>query len=323
MLPENVLEEFTRSTQFSVHLVRLAWPSLSAESRLQVVQAIQGMAGGTPDWLTELALTDPHPIVRYWAARRSSLAGDKGEALIAKIEADNCELVRACLRLGGFAWSGAYKRLDSASHIERLAFFRNNLDYPYLLHFVEWLERAVAAGTSDRELAECALEFFESPRVKRYFTESPVDGHDAYSRGLGMRKGWELTKRAGLGPSIVLTRNLPTDFGLDTMEAEELAQLPDRALEHVIYRADESAEANELLAMIQKTPEKFSEEIRKTASFMAERLAEERARQSRSLEKEESLLETVLSLKRELSELRDELRRFASEAASRKRGLFG
>lgn len=332
MLCQNVLEEITSSwakrdaTPFSEHLVRLAWPSLSAESKLQVVSEIQGIARGahgfTPDWLAELALTDPHPIVRYWAARRASLAGDKSKALVAKIEADNCELVRACPRLGGFAWSGAYEELDSASHIERLAFIRN-LNDPHLLRFVEWLERAVAAGTSDRELSDCALEFFELPRVKRYLTELPVDGHDAYSRGSGMRKGWELTKRAGPGLSIVLALNLPTKFGLDTMEAGELAQLPDDALESVFYRADESAEANELLAMIQKTPEKFSEEIRKTVSFKAERLAEKRAGQSRSLEREDPLLEAVLALKRELSELRDEVRLFASKAASRKRGLFG
>src|SRR5690349_1329724 len=54
------------------YLVREAWPDLSTESRLQVIQAmsVEPLAG-IPEWLSALALDDTAPIVRYWAASRT------------------------------------------------------------------------------------------------------------------------------------------------------------------------------------------------------------------------------------------------------------
>ena len=70
MLSEDILEELTRSSALQRDLVRLAWHSLSTESKLQLVQAIQsGLTPSTPDWLVDLALKDAAPIVRFWAAR--------------------------------------------------------------------------------------------------------------------------------------------------------------------------------------------------------------------------------------------------------------
>lgn len=71
MLSETVLEQLARPAPMQQTLVETAWPSLTAESKLQLIQSIQGTgpSPSTPGWLVDLALADPAPIVRVWAAR--------------------------------------------------------------------------------------------------------------------------------------------------------------------------------------------------------------------------------------------------------------
>jgi hypothetical protein len=64
MLPDTIVEELTRPTPLQQRLVGLAWPSLSVESRLQLLAHSE-----SGPWLLALALFDERDFVRYWAAR--------------------------------------------------------------------------------------------------------------------------------------------------------------------------------------------------------------------------------------------------------------
>jgi hypothetical protein len=328
MLPETVLEELTRATGLREHLVAMAWPNLSTESRLQVIATIEGtgVSKGTPTWLTKLALNDAAPIVRYWAARHSFFrnkgpeqyreefkafaATEEDQALYAKAEADPCDLVRYCLGKGTVLTIN-YKTLTALSQLERLAFIRH-LDIPNLESFIAWLEEATSAAVPDPELAECAVEFFAHPRVVSDLKRGAADffdGYDAHRCGEGMRKGWALTKTAGSALRNVLCYILPTSYGLGTMAVDDLAQLPDDVLETFFYRS-ESKEVDGVLKLMHDQPDRFSQKIIEKFKKWGEddiprRTPQEddEERSRRAIERQAETLERVLDVKQQLASL--------------------
>jgi hypothetical protein len=348
MLSEKILEQLARHTAFSRPLVEMAWPNLSTESRLNVIQSIQGdsINRGTPAWLARLALDDPAPVVRYWAARYTYFnnsgpaqlragfeflaATDEDRVLYAKAEADPCELVRQCIEQRDAL---ELKDLMSAPHLRRLAFIRN-LAIPSLGRFIERLEEGVASGIPDPELRECANEFFMHPRVQDDMKRQPEDfwdGFDAYQCGEGMRRGWALTKTAGPGLRLTLAYALPTSYGLGTMKADELAQLPDAVLDTFIYRTDETKEIGAVVQLMREHPDRFSPAIIEKVRTHdrhddgARPSAEEidKSRKLQAVDRHEITLKAVLELQRKVSELQALMEEAATAGANRKRGLFG
>lgn len=343
MLPEKVLEELTRRTPFTREIVATAWPSLSTESRLQIVQVLQGdgFTASTPQWLAELALDDPAPIVRYWAAKRTYFkrgdapeyakgfefmaATEEDKALVARAESDACDLVRLCVEQGEKV---NFKKLHEVPQRMRLAFLRH-LTGPHFETFMDWLSDSVDAGLPDTDLRDCAEEYFGLPEVQRELRQKSheiVDGYDAYLRGKGMEKGWDVVAKCGPALRTLLSYSLPTKYGLGTMAVTQLSTLPDQALEALIYRAEESEEAAGLVTMMRSSPEKFSERVLKSLATYDEYAHEmpsyrerENERQRQAVERQQAMLDAVLELKRDLDVLRGEMR----EYASRKRGLFG
>lgn len=69
MLSEEIFKEFSSNTAESQVMVRLAWPSLSTESKLQLINALQSRSLYTPSWLADLAGSDPTPIVQFYSMR--------------------------------------------------------------------------------------------------------------------------------------------------------------------------------------------------------------------------------------------------------------
>lgn len=72
MLTERILEELSRNTPRTPELVKLAWPSLSTESKIQIIDGLQQKVGltYTPSWLMHICIEDDSALVRYWAARK-------------------------------------------------------------------------------------------------------------------------------------------------------------------------------------------------------------------------------------------------------------
>ena len=93
MLSDQVLIELARNSPLREELITAAWPSLSTESRLEVIDAVvpprERGSSTVPDYLLDLALSDPAPIVRYWAARsyyfRRPVLGPDGKVVPSKI----------------------------------------------------------------------------------------------------------------------------------------------------------------------------------------------------------------------------------------------
>jgi hypothetical protein len=174
------------------HLVREAWPSLSTESRLQIIEAMNTQPiGGYPA-----------PIVRSWVSRLSYIkmpardgAGgtfgflyastDEELRLYRQAKGDSCELVRVCAERGETLW---YRTLADEPQFRRLAFLRS-MSSPEIADFFEWLDRAIDATVPDVELTDCAKEFLGLPEVRRKLERNPddfPDGGDAYTAGKAM-----------------------------------------------------------------------------------------------------------------------------------------
>lgn len=346
MLSEKVLEELVRRTALSEHLVTAAWPDLSTESRLQVMQAVtEANMDSCPAWLSQLALVDGAEIVRYFGARYTSFStpedlkranegglffGHKPTPedieLYERTSRDASELVRAGLNEGN---QFNFKTLTKTPQMHRLLFIRS-LTLPTLEPFMEWLSEAIDAGVPDAELGECTQEFMALPRIKRELARDRMDfsdGWDAYSAGKGVELAWQVVKKAGPVVQNYLVYELPTSMGLHTCSVEELASMPERVLSSFPYRSDESKEIAAVVRLIRDHPERFPKEVVESLSRADEygggisAEARAKARAQAAVDRSEVMLDAVMSLKDQLTSLAERVGEL-QEAASRKRGFF-
>lgn len=338
MLPEKIVEELVRNTELSKELVLMAWPSLSTESKLQVICAyhLQSGSPSTPDWLAQIALDDDSALVKYWAARYTYFntnpadaklfpASEDDQRLYIKAARDESPLVRFCTEKHQLLFS--FENLNELPQTSRLLAIRH-LDYPSLSTFTQWLESAINKKIPDHELRDCAQEFFMHPSVKKEMARTPSDfndGFDAYQSRKGMEKGWEVVRKAERGLRIVLSCYLPTSSGMGSMNIEDLTTLPDEALSMLIYQMPTSKEVDSLKNLIRNHPEKFSESIQKDLKqFDEQNLSTsdiENQKKLKSVTPQEVMLQEILNLKTEIVRMQDDIREVISET-SKKRGFF-
>lgn len=289
MLSENVLEELTRSSALQPDLVRLAWPSLSTESKLQLIQAIQaGLTPSTPDWLADLALKDLAPIVRFWAARYAYLPdsvpdnplipsiapSEEDVGRWATVLADPEPLVSACAKCESSSWMPE-SLIEQPQSLRILTIRR--LTYPDFSIFIDWLDQAITAAVADEELQECIHEFFAHPGLKEELElpETQQDPYGAYSREQALEKAWGLTKVAGLRTQRTLVFALPLQVGRHgRVKTEVLAGLPGPVIEALLFRAGASGDGplSELRERISANPENYPPEAQKALSREADDL---------------------------------------------------
>src|ERR1700691_4533845 len=69
MLSDSVLKQLTKSSPLQQRLVEAAWPNLTNESKLHIIDAASGPAKlrAIPYFLIDLAQNDSAEIIRYWA----------------------------------------------------------------------------------------------------------------------------------------------------------------------------------------------------------------------------------------------------------------
>ena len=347
MLSDVVLEEFSRNSPLTPHLVALAWPSLSTESKLQIIAAGQrDYSPSTPAWLADLAMDDEAAIVQYAALRHTYLkTRSAGEAnpLFAAFAATESEIAQhekahslqnflvqaAVLDVGSFPDKEV---LIGLSQTERLVVTRNksNLD---LGVFVEWLTGAIAAGVSDEDLAECAGEFFARPDTQNAMKVDKFDFHSgeaAYFAGKALEDAWALIKTAGPRLQNRMYWSLPTALGMTTMKPEVLATMPDRLLGFMVTDSNPGAEVAAVQALIKESPGKFPSEVvekmERTARnedgfphYSKEEIAD--MRRLSAVDPARQTLEVVMELKAQIKALKEQLED-VKEAASTKRGFF-
>jgi hypothetical protein len=255
MLSEALIEEFSRRGELTAELVRMAWPSLSVETKLQVISAHHAdFSPSTPNWLVDLASADC-PVVQYFALRyahlkatRTDVAEDMKQhfqatpeenARHAKAHACPEPLVQAAIKPSSVF--SPMQTLMKATQLERLVFVRNasSLSLEAVMAF---LNAAVDASMNDYQLAAVAYEYFLRPDVQLELRRDKFDysgGEAAHFAGEGIKTGWNVVRKAGRALANILVSYLPTSLGLGTVKPEELATMPLHVLEHLTYVGDE------------------------------------------------------------------------------------
>ncbi|MDB5823672.1 MAG: hypothetical protein JWR21_2376 [Herminiimonas sp.] len=334
MLDEQSLEFLARDAPLRQQVVELAWPSLTVESKLQIINAIQnGPFKTTPTWLMQMCMDESAPLVRYWAARFYTFADEHDRVwpahlsglnlpptprwekeLRAKAAADSSELIRACV--SKTPW-------DNNAQFERLVLARNR----GTLNWVHGLNKAFDDGFSDEDLAESLHELLAKPEVQRDLKSavSYNDGPTAYYGGQLVIVGWALVAKAGPKLRRLLALSLPTHRGLARIAPSALAALPVDALETLAFRATKSEEIVAALDLVLSSPEKYGEA---TVKALEEKLAMraeyasdgEEASAPTSDTKKETLAQ-VLNLKLQIGGLTEQLNGLQLQMRA-KRGVF-
>lgn len=343
MLSERVLEELVRRSELSQELTAALWPDLCVESKLQLMVAYQAdFSPTTPAWLTDLALADESPVVQYFALRHAYLetrhagrpeniyevsdVSDEDVARHARAHAIDHPLVRAVL--SDFSLDGVKMQLLHSTQLERLAHVRN-ANLLGLNSLIDFLEEALDR-LDDQEVAEVAYEYFLRPDTKHAMqrgTDGFSDGDMAYSAGRGIKRGWELARKAGPVLANVLVTSLPTALGLATVEAEVLATMPDHVLELLAFDASARKEIRDLHRLMREQPGRFptaalrARELLGEVELEADELEEQHDAWRESPLGERAMLDAILELQKQVVSIAEQLRELRTPP--QKRGFFG
>ena len=273
MLSDQVLVELTRDSPLRSHLLKVAWPALSTESKLQLIDAVCASAGipHTPAEIGSLALKDPAPIVRYWAARyyhfeRPRLNRDdeflgisqpttEELSITARADADDCAIVQAAAKHGGFA-------LDDMTDLPQLARLveLRRASYPTAEAFARFIETAVSTGgASVEEVRDCIWEYFAREDVRHELDERDDDGFTEYSKTRGYELLWTIASTAPFRIAVLIANRAALQGRFWKIEAPQLLALPD-AIKQVVVRRDEEP-AEQLRQTIKSSSDKYNKEL--------------------------------------------------------------
>lgn len=278
MLSGDVLQELLRPSAVQEIQVTTAWPSLSVESKLQIIQASQrGSWALTPSYLTKLALDDPHPIVRFWALRYAALSERPSEVpapgspmyqlftppseeeleLTRRARSDGDKLVRAMAETKGFDTTTS----EDAQLRRFLGLRYSGSVRPHLSEFLDAIEAMIDSDSiSDEDLAWCLYELFHSPRLEEISSDkmSAQLGEHAMNVNLVCRI-WRLAKKA---PPTTLNRILydaPWRVGGINVMAEVFPELPLPVQKMLL--SQHRWDVGELVNLVKSRPELFSADL--------------------------------------------------------------
>jgi hypothetical protein len=340
MLSERVLDEMSRRSVLTEELVKAAWPDLSLEAKLQVIDAHHAQfSPSTPNWLTDLALDDKSPVVQYMALRFAYLRRPVPEgveipfppsvediALYRRAHAIEHPLPRAALE--DIPVFGGDEMLLKCTQLERLALMRNK-NLLALSSLADFLAKALDK-LDDRELAAVAHEYFLRPDTQAELKRGRWgfhEGESAYYAGEGLQKAWEVLRKAGPALTNVMVTHLPTTLGMTTIEAKDLATMPPRVLELLAHNVSGSKEIAELHAMMTEQPSRFHKkavEALETAREYGGRYDADEIQRERRLASaltDRVTLEAVLELQQQVTKLAEQMQEMRANPP--KRGFFG
>ena len=293
MLPESILEELTRHSYGPVQeaVVCMAWPSLTVETKLQVLDKILpvGRTNTVPPWLMNLALRDEHTVVRFWAARRMSFAylptkeelfdpplpfeGPAQLELTRQLQQDPSEMVRSASKgLSGVS----FKRLENQPQLERLLMVRH-LYRPHLFALIDWLKEIAQNGIiTDYDLRDIVDEFFRHPDVRTYLADEDsfrrLAGDDMFyfKDSNAIVDGWMLAKTSTPGLQYALARNLPISRGYSSLAIEQALEMPTTILEYIIQGEEENPLVRELKKRVAAEPNRFDDSVVRALAWIRE-----------------------------------------------------
>ena len=277
MLSPEVLTELMRRTQASEEILRAAWPSLSVESKLQILTKMQNdLYYGVPSWLLPIVASDPAPVVRYWGLRESDLTQIADNRAGALYRADDdtleaCRLARADThplvsalvnRKSGFSEPDA-----PGARLARLMWVRHPLGLEGLRNHLDALEAAIESGSpTDRELAGIVSEMLRSSQfAARYLAdERSWDGWTHNSNLSEAKRLWMLSTKSGPFTAHQIVWCAPTRVEQRNILKDVVCHLPPGLIATLLGRRE--PEVRELEAAIRTNLAAFPEEIQKQIS---------------------------------------------------------
>jgi hypothetical protein len=343
MLSESVLRELVKRTPLQRRLIEAAWPSLSTESRLAVIEAATGPGHGavTPGYLVDLAQSDSAEIVRFWASLHAYFRRPPQNEIAAKIigeitpeeaartqrlEADPSELVRTAGNSGGLL---SFSKLVGMPQLTRLVTIRMT-GSPDTHSFAEFVEKAIAAGVSSKDVRECIEEYFAREDVYTELKELHADGWGEFRKEKGWELLWAIAAKADplIGHGIVDRAAVSGKFW--HLKQEAIEALPPNLLQSCLWRREDLFE--KVRSNVRATPDKYGEDVVKSVRQFDEMLADfgtptaeesEKARLENMSSRTEAVFESVQSLQDPLKELKDWAERATEDAANNRKVLEG
>lgn len=280
MLSDSIFKQLTKSSPLQKCLVEAAWPNLSTESKLAIIDAVSTPLRATPHFLVDLAQADSAEIIRYWATVSAYFErppdNDLAKRVFAnrtvapeqirrteRLDSDQSDLVRAAGAPTGMVAVGT--SLIEQPQLTRLVQIRK-ASHPSTDSFADFVEAGIKAQIPVHEIRECIEEYFAREDVFSELQELHVDGFGEFSK----TKGWEHLW------SIAATAPLPIGYRIATQGAvtakywnlkfEVVEGLPSALLAQCIYRDEEIFE--KLRDAVRNSPAKFDPDVvKKVESF--------------------------------------------------------
>jgi hypothetical protein len=322
MLADPVLADLVQKGPLREHLVAMAWPSLAVAERLQLIQAIQaeGTSPHTPPWLLALALGDPAPLVRHWAARHARFAVQGRAAATPnhparpvseialdpaqRVRSDEHELVRACLTAIQVADE---KQFTRAPQLARLVALRT-VSAGGISAVVDWLAAAVMARVAGNELRDCAAEFFGRTDVAAELRNDDFEvATEAHTAGETLRKAWALVRVADATVGIELARALPLSRGMYTIDMAELLDYPVPVLRQLVLRASQEPAITPLTTLLAEQGEALPDDLRTDLAHVNTQAAADVDQEAANLrampDRKRAILDAILALRSRIDTL--------------------
>lgn len=326
MLSDSVFRDLMRKAPLQKRLVEAAWPDLSTESKLAVIEAAIGpaYAAGTPNYIIDLAQADSSEIVRYWAALHGYFKRPPQNQLAARVlpevtpeeatrtqrlDADPSELVRAAGESGA-GILGLIKILE-VPQLTRLVTIRK-ASSPSTGSFADFVEKAIAAGEPTANICECIEEYFAREDVFAELKERHADGYGEYSKGIGWEHLWAIAAKADPLIGHLIVAKAAVSGGFWHLKEEVVEALPQRLLESCLWRREDVFER--VRAKVRSTPERYAEGVVETVRQLDKMQAEygtpteeesEKQRLKNMHSRTEAVFESVQSLHESVNALKE------------------
>lgn len=348
MLSGEILEELVRVSHVRDDLLLIAWPSLSVESKLQILDALQKNTFVLiPSQVFELAGSDPNPIVRLWVCRyqqvsevfaaeeRSydkvknaafSLPAPSAKTLeVAKnLTTDKSPLVREIARLDVDIFKGPVEPLSNRQRLLGARYGRKG----DLVSAIEWIEGLIrTSAVADDDLCLVVSELVRSPWINEYLKTDGRngDGMTHFSNVKTGKKLWELAKKLPDMAHSEIGYYAPIIVEKTNIVVEVFDKLPIRTQAAVIGRQEQGSE--QIAALVRLNPNQYDKSVTEALAthdkYVFEMSSQEERRKSALLASNDkllSLLEMSIELEKKINDLKSET---GPDVQSTRKGFFG
>ena len=255
MLTDSIFKQFTKRSALQQRLVEVAWPNLTTESKLEIIEASSGPSRlrVTPYFLVDLAQNDRAEIIRYWATLSAYFERPPSNELAqrvfkdrviepaqtrrtARLDSDSSELVRAAGVSTGIVSMG--KRLIEQPQLTRLVQIRK-ASHPSTESFADFVDDAIKAQVPVNEICECIDEYFAREDVFSELQELHADAFGEYAKSKGWEHLWSIAATAPLPIGYLIATRGAVSGKYWKLKLEIIEALSADLLRHCAYRDEE------------------------------------------------------------------------------------